>query len=212
MRKHHFIAVLLLLLFCTACSVSVVPVATSTGTINPEDKSITETRNGVVFTVKLDSLSVAPEHMIDNITSFHVTVDNRTDRQITFPPQAFVLKDSGNRQYRSISPERVREIVSKDMVYLIPYPYVGYYYLEDQARVTHADTFSSSLPFYAEYHPQDIFTRALTAQPILKGAKVSGLVYFIADLERADSAELMVFPDEGTTGEPLASFTFSIKN
>ena len=61
----------------------------------------------------------------------------------------------GGRQYRSITPERVREIVSKDTVYLIPYPYVGYYYLADQAMAAHDNAFSSSMPFYAEYHPQD---------------------------------------------------------
>jgi hypothetical protein len=211
MRTSHILAVAILLLCCSACSVSVAPIATSTGSINAEEKSISETRGGVTFTVKLDELSVSPYQMVDNITSFHVTVDNRTTGQVSFPPQAFLLKDGNDRQYRPITPERVREIVSKDTVYLIPYPYVGYYYLEDQARVTHADSFSSSLPFYAEYHPQDIFTRALTEEPILKGSKVSGLVYFIADLEKTDYAELLVFPDKEPSGEPLAKFPFSIK-
>ncbi len=211
MRIAHVLAVLILLLFCSACSVSVNPIATATGTINPEEQSITEIRDDIVFTVKLDELSVSSHPMVDNITAFHVTIDNRSEKQVSFPPQAFLLKDGDNRQYRPITPERVREIVSKDTVYLIPYPYVGYYYLEDQVRVSHADTFSSSLPFYAEYHPQDIFTRALTEEPILKGSKVAGLVYFIADLARADYAELLVFPDQETSGEPLVRFPFSIR-
>ena len=211
MRKSHILAVSILFLCCSACSVSVAPIATSTGIINAEEKSITETRDGMTFTVKLDELSVAPYQMVDNITAFHVTIDNRTSEQVSFPPQAFLLKDGNDRQYRPITPERVREIVSKDTVYLIPYPYVGYYYLDDQARVSHADTFSSSLPFYAEYHPQDIFTRALTEEPILKGSKVAGLVYFVADLERTEYAELLVFPNKETSGEPLARFPFSIK-
>lgn len=210
MRMSYTFA-LLTLLFCSACSVSVAPIATATGTINPDDNSITETRNGVAFTVKLDEMSVGAYPQVDNITSFHVAIDNRTDGQVSFPSQAFLLKDGDNRQYRSITPERVREIVSKDTVYLIPYPYVGYYYLEDQARVSHADSFSSSRPFYAEYHPQDIFTRALTEEPIMKGSKVGGLVYFIADLERSDYAELQVFPNQKVSGEPLAKFPFSIK-
>lgn len=123
----------------------------------------------------------------------------------------FLLKDGDGRQYRSINPEQVREIVSKDTVYLIPYPYVGYYYLEDHKRASHEDAFSSSLPFYAEYHPQDIFTRALTEEPILKGSKVSGVVYFIADLEKSDYAEVLVFRDGTTSGEPLLKFPFAIK-
>jgi hypothetical protein len=210
MRTIHILTALLLF-FCSACTVSVTPIATPTGIINSEEKSITEIRDGVAFTVKLDELSMAPYQMVDNITSFHVSIDNRTAKQISFPSQAFILKDGSARQYRSITPERVREIVSKDTVYLIPYPYVGYYYLNDQVRVSNADTFSSSLPFYAEYHPQDIFTRALTEEPILKGSKVAGLVYFIVDLEKSDYAEIQVFSDTKTSGEPLAKFPFSIK-
>ena len=210
MRTKLFIAVFTLFL-CSACSVTVAPIATPTGTVNLEEKSITEIRDGVAFTVKLDQLSVASYQLVDNITSFHVIIDNRTEKQVSFPTQAFLLKDGNGRQYRSITPERVREIVSKDAVYLIPYPYVGYYYLEDQARVTFADTFSSSLPFYAEYHPQDIFTRALTEEPILKGSKVAGVVYFIADLERTDYAELLLFSNAETSGEPLVKFPFAIE-
>lgn len=210
MPTKYVLAVLILWL-CSACGVSVAPIATSTSTINVEEKSITEIRDGVAFTVKLDELSVAPYQMVDNITSFHVTIENRTGKQVSFPSQVFLLKDGSGFQYRTIAPERVREIVSKDTVYLIPYPYVGYYYLEDQARVTHSDTFSSSLPFYAEYHPQDIFTRALTEEPILKGSKVAGVVYFIADLERTDYAEILIFPNIETSGEPLVSFPFAIE-
>lgn len=209
--RTSYIVIFLILLLCSACSVNVAPIATPTGIINPVEKSISETRNGVTFTVKLDELSVGAYPMVDNITSFHVTIDNRTEEQISFPTQAFLLKDGNDRQYRSVTPERVREIVSKDTVYLIPYPYVGYYYLEDQARVSNADTFSSSLPFYAEYHPQDIFTRALTEEPILRNSKVAGLIYFIADLERTNYAELLVFTDKATSGEPLAKFPFSIE-
>lgn len=209
--RTQYILVGLILLFCSACSVSVAPIATSTGTINLEEKSLTETHNGISFTVKVDELSVAPYQMVDNVTSFHVAIDNQTERQVSFPSRSFLLKDGDGRQYRSVTPERVREIVSKDTVYLIPYPYVGYYYLEDQEKVSREDTFSSSLPFYAEYHPQDIFTRALTEEPILKGSKVSGVVYFIASLERTDYAELLVFPDQEASGEPLLKFPFAIE-
>jgi hypothetical protein len=210
MRTKHLLAVLLLFL-CSACSVKIAPIATSTGTINPDEKSITEIRDGVAFTVKLDQMGVAPYQLVDNITSFHITIDNRTEKQVSFPSQAFLLKDGSGRQYRTITPERVREIVSKDTVYLIPYPYVGYYYLEDQARVTQSDTFSSSLPFYAEYHPQDIFTRALTEEPVLKGSKAVGVIYFIADLERTGYAEVLLFSNAETSGDPLAKFAFAIE-
>lgn len=205
----HMLAMFTLFL-CCACSVSVAPIATPSGTINSEDKSITETHAGIAFTVKHDELSVAPYAMVDNITSFYVTIDNRTPNAVSFPPQAFLLKDGDGRQYRSVTPERVREMVSKDAVYLIPYPYVGYYYLEDQERLAYANTFKSALPFYAEYHPQDIFTRALTQESILGNSKVSGDVYFIADLEKSGYAELQVFPGAAASGQPLLIFPFAV--
>lgn len=209
--RTKFFLVVFIMFFCSACSVSVSPIATPTGTINPEDHSLTETRNGVSFTVKLDQLSVGPYQMVDNISSFWVKIDNRTENPVSFPSSAFLLKDGNGHQYRSITPERVREIVSKDSVYLIPYPYVGYYYLEDQMRVAHEDTFSSSLPFYAEYHPQDIFTRALTEEPILKNSAASGVVYFIANIEKTNYAELLIFPNQYASGEALVKFPFAIE-
>lgn len=209
--RHKILFAVLTLLLCSACSVKVAPIATATGTINQEEQSITEVRDGVAFTVKVDELSVAPYQIVNNITSFRVEIDNQTDQPVSYPSKAFLLKDGSGQQYRSVTPEKVREIVSKDTVYLIPYPYVGYYYLEDQAMVTHADTFSSSMPFYAEYHPQDIFTRALTEEPILKKSKVAGVVYFIADLERSNYAELQVFSGGDATGEPLLKFPFAIE-
>lgn len=205
------ILVVLILLLCSACSVSVSPIATPTGTINSQDNSLTEEHNGVSFTVRLDELSVAPYQMVDNIASFHVAIDNKTAQPVSFPSRAFLLKDGDGQIYRSVTPERVRDIVSKDSVYLIPYPYVGYYYLEDQARVAYEDTFSSSLPFYAEYHPQDIFTRALTEEPILRNSKVSGVIYFLTDLERKNYVELLVFPNQEASGEPLLKFPFAIE-
>jgi hypothetical protein len=210
MRTKFFLVVSTFLL-CSACSVSVAPIATPTGVINPEEKSLTETHEDVSFTVKLDQLSVAPYQHVDNIASFHVDINNQTTSQVSFPSRAFLLKDGNGRQYRSILPEKVREIVSKDSVYLIPYPYVGYYYLEDQARFASDNTFASSLPFYAEYHPQDIFTNALTEEPILKSSSASGVVYFITNLEQSNYVELLVFPNQEATGEPLLKFPFAIE-
>ncbi len=81
-----------MLLLCSACTVSVAPIATPSGTLNLEDKSITESHSGVAFTVKHDELSVAPYAMVDNITSFYVTIDNRTVIAVSFPPRRFCSK------------------------------------------------------------------------------------------------------------------------
>lgn len=203
-----FLAAMLLL---SACSVKVVPQPTATALLNPADNSLTESFDGVAVTARLDQLSVQPYQLVDNLTSFHVTIDNRTEKPVELPIDAFMLKDGEGRQYSAITPERVREIVSKDTVYLIPYPYVGYYYLEDQERGAFQQTMASSLPFYAEYHPQDIFTRALPAGPVLPHSKSSGVIYFIADLTLANRAELLLYPGSRVQGEPRYRFPFSIE-
>lgn len=207
-RLLLFLAAVLLL---TACSIKVVPQPTATALLNPGDNSLTESYDGVAVTARLDQLSVQPYQLVDNLTSFHITIDNQTEKQVGFPVDGFLLKDGEGRQYPAITPERVREIVSKDTVYLIPYPYVGYYYLEDQERGAFQQTMASSLPFYAEYHPQDIFTRALPAGPVLPHSKSSGVIYFIADLTRTDRAELLLYPGSRMQGEPRYRFPFTIE-
>jgi hypothetical protein len=202
---------LTVLCFCAACSTQVVPVPTATALLDPGGTSLTEVRDGVAITVRLDQESVQPAQLVDNLTAFHLTIDNRTERAVTVSTDTLLLKDGAGRQYRSITPERVREIVSKDTVYLIPYPYVGYYYLEDQARGAAQQAMASSLPFYAEYHPQDIFTRALPAGAVLPHAKVAGVVYFLIDLTATSRAELLIFQDSRMQDAPRYRFPFGVK-
>lgn len=209
--RTRVLLILAAALFCSACSVKVVPTPTATAIFNPADNSLTETHDGIAVTARLDQLSVQPYQLVDNLTSFHVSIDNQSDKPVELPADAFMLKDGEGRQYLPITPERVREIVSKDTVYLIPYPYVGYYYLEDQERGAFRQTTASSLPFYAEYHPQDLFTRALPQGPVLPHSKVAGVIYFIVDLTRTERTELLLFPDSRMQGEPRFRFPFSIE-
>lgn len=212
MRLVVRLAILLALFCCSAaCSVKVVPQPTASAVLNPADNSLTETRSGVAVSARLDQLSLQPYQLIDNLTTFHLVVDNQTDQAVSFPAEGIVLKAADGRQYPSITPERVREIVSKDTVYLIPYPYVGYYYLEDQKRWESDQAMASSLPYYAEYHPQDIFTRALPAGPVLPKSKVAGVVYFVVDLTGTSGFELLVYPTVDLQGEPLYRFPFSVQ-
>lgn len=194
-----------------ACSPKIVPVPTATALLNPADQSLTETHDGVAVSVRIDQQSVQPYQLVDNLTAFQVTIDNRTGQQVTIPHEAFLLRAGDGQQYRSITPERVREIVSKDTVYLIPHPYVGYYYLQDQERFGFENTMTSSLPYYAEYHPQDIFTRALPAGAVLPQAKIAGVIYFVADLTRMPGFEVQLFADAQMQGSPRYRFPFAVE-
>jgi hypothetical protein len=211
MRLLLRLSFLLALLACLlACSPRIIPVPTATALLNPVDQSLSETRNGVTVSVRLDQESVQPYQLIDNLVSFHVSIDNRTEAPVTLPHEVFLLLAGNGQQFRPVTPERVREIVSKDTVYLIPYPYVGYYYLQDQARGGFENTMTSSLPYYAEYHPQEIFTRALPAGAVLPQAKVAGVIYFLADLTRMPGFELQLYADSRLEGVPLYRFPFAV--
>jgi hypothetical protein len=212
MMKALRAAILLTVVFCcTACSANLVPVATPSTTIDPENNTITGIHDGVRLTVGLDAMTVSPYQQVDNISSFYITIFNQTDSQVTVPIDAFVLKDASGRQYRTISPEQVTEIISRDSVYLIPYPYVGYYYLEDQARQGYVDETASALPFYAEYHPQELYTRALPVGPVLPGSKIAGVIYFIVDMTVTTGVELLLYSDGSVKGVPDFRFPFAVE-
>jgi hypothetical protein len=201
-----------LTLLLAGCGIKIVPQPTALGVINPADRSITINREGVIVSARVQDLEVAPYRMVDNITSFYVVINNRTQQEVLMPVTSFVLLDQDNRQYRPIHPAEVQAIVSRDSTYLIPYPFVGYYYLEDQHKGAVFNTFSSSLPFFAENHPQDLHTEALSETPILPGALISGKIYFVIDLATQKSVELRLYPLGADTAQPAAyTFPFSIE-
>lgn len=210
MYKIAVVALSIILL--SGCGVTVVPRPTSSAAVDPQNNSISETHQGVTITARVQDLELAPYHMVDNITSFHVTIDNGTDHEISIPLESFILFDSDGNQYRPIEPSSIQGIVSRDSQYLIPYPYVGYYYLEDAEKSRFFNTFESALPFYAENYPQDVFTQALPAGSILPDAKIAGLVYFVVDLALKESVELRIYrPGTSVTGPADFILPFSVE-
>ncbi len=194
------------------CGVAVVPKPTPSAVLNPADNSLTEAKDGVSVTARVQDLEVAPYEMVDNITSFYIVIDNGSGQEISLPLESFLLIDDEGNQYRPIEPGNIQEVVSRDSTYLIPYPYVGYYYLEDKEKSAFFNTFSSSLPYYAENYPQDIYTEALPSGTVIPGAKISGLVYFVIDLATRSGIELRVYrPGTPETAPSDYKFPFSIE-
>lgn len=203
---------LLAVFLLSGCGVAVVPRPTATASLDPATNALRESTKGVTVSVRVEDLEVAPYRMVDNLTSFHVTVENGLSQEISFPLTSFLLIDDEGHQYRPIEPAKVQEIVGRDSMYLIPYPYVGYYYLEDKEKSAFANTFESALPYYAENYPQDIFTQALPAGSIVPGAKISGLVYFVIDLVQKRGIELRVYrPGTAPSGPPDFTFPFAVE-
>lgn len=194
-------------LFLTGCSLKVVPQQVPQGVINPADNSQTVTKDGIAVKVANSDREMVSYNLDGTVTAFDVTIHNQTEREVGFGVDSFVLLDDQNRQHLPLTPERVKEMVSRDSYYLIPYPYVGFYYLEDYERTSYFTETGSQLPYYYEVYPQDIYTRALNAATVIPGAKAEGLVYFRIDLAATKEMRLLVFRKGASKSSP-PDFTF----
>lgn len=194
------------------CGVTVVPGKIFSGTVNPEDNSIAQQKGPLKITVRVQDLEYAPYRLVNNITTFHVAIRNDGSESLSVPLESFVLVDGKGNQYRPMAPGEVRKIVRRQSAYLIPYPYVGFYYLEDAEKSAFFNTFTSSLPYYAENYPQETFTEALPAGDILPGSRISGLLYFVVDLSTKEKVELRVYlPGTPPSAPADLVFPFSIE-
>lgn len=207
----NFLALCAAALLMAGCStVHVVPQPIPGATINPADRSITASAKGVTVSARVQDLEVAPYRFETNVASFYVALVNGTTDALTVPHESFFLLDSGGNQYRPLHPASIQEMVSSDSAYLIPYPYVGFYYQEDFEEYGFFNTFNSALPYYAENHPQDVPARALSADRLLPGARAGGEVYFPVDLASGNSFELRLYLP-GTPVAGTADFTFPFR-
>jgi hypothetical protein len=201
---------LLVITLISGCAVRIVPEQVPTGVINQKERSITMAKDGVVISVSpadTDMVNVSIEGMI---TSFNVEIENNSGIEALFDSESFILLDADRRQYFQLTPEKIRQMLVKDAYYLLPYPYVGFYYLEDYEKAEFRNSTGSNLPYYFEVNPQDIHSRALPIAPLIPGAKTKGLVYFNADLSTLKSFSILVFR-KGTQKKGGADFTFPFR-
>ncbi len=198
---------LVTLILLSGCGVKVVPQPTATAVLDPATKALSWTNQGITMAVRLDDQDVARTQMIDRVASFAVAVDNQTGKELNLPLSAFALVDDRGNQVRPVTPEELQRIVGRESFYLIPYPYFGYYYLEDREKIRSFNTGTSPLPYFPETHPQAILTEALPVNAILPGAKVSGLVYFLIDFTGKQWVEFRAYLP-GSRNAPLPDFSF----
>lgn len=206
----------LLLLLCLAClsgcgSLKVIPDTVAGGTVNPTDNSVTVAKEGIAITAKNADVNMFSANLEGTVSAFSVLIDNQTDGEIAFTADSFILLDNDNRQYLPLTPEKVKEIIARDTYYLIPYPYVGFYYLEDYEKASSYNRFNSRQPYFYEIYPQDIYTKALPSATIIPKAKAAGLVYFRVDLNDKKSLKLLAYKNASAkSAAPDFVFPFRI--
>jgi hypothetical protein len=74
---------------------------------------------------------------------------------------------------------------------LLPYPYVGYYYLTDSLKGQADNRFSSEGAYYSSRRPEYIQQDALPAAQVLPAATVAGAIYFPVELRQKKSFQLI---------------------
>jgi len=212
MKRALLILVLATLPLIGCSVVAVVPKPAGSTHLSPDGQRLVAEYQGVTVSAGLQEQNAASLSPVDNLVAFAITIANDTDHEVAFPVASMILIDAEGHQFRPVPALQVRDMVSRESSYLVPYPYVGYYYEADNAKAGSINAMTSSLPFYAENHPQDIQTQALADEPVIPGAKLTGLVYFVADLGATTGAELRIYPaGSPMTGPPLYTFAFSVE-
>jgi hypothetical protein len=203
-------SLLLALFLVSGCALKVIPEPADSGVINTRDNSQTISKNGIAITANNSGTEIDSYNLEETVSAFNVVIDNQSEQEATFDTESFLLLDNEGRQYYPLTPEKVKEIISRDSYYLIPYPYVGFYYLEDFDKATFNNQFNSQVPYYYEVYPQDIYTKALPAGAIIPHAKAVGLVYFKIEMRGKHGVKLLVYR-KGTSKSSAPDFTFPFK-
>lgn len=214
MRSFVLLATVVVGMMLSGCStLEVVPVPVESGVIDPAARSMTLSRDGITVTAAYEPIDLYSRTLTGVIAPFRVTVLNRTGSELPVDHESFLLLDEKNRQYHPLLPAKVKEMMTRDSYYLIPYPYVGFYYLEDYERSKFVTQESSNIPYYYEVNPHEIFARAFPPGPIVPDAQVSGLVYFAMDPAQHTGVRLL-FSRKGeprNAASPFLAIPFQIK-
>ena len=202
-------------LFISGCGISAIPLNAGSNSIDINTgTSIAKTGN-VTITAKVLDFEVSPYVLSGNVTSFYITIENLNDENLSLPLSSFILFDNSGNQYRALDPSQVVSLAKASSDYLIPYPYVGYYYLGDKEQgsfenVYSMSTYSSSMSLPRQPYPDQILLESLPIDSVLPHGKISGSIYFPIDLYEKDMVELKIFPPESPPPAP-AKFVFPFK-
>lgn len=210
MNRNLIILSLIAILLAGCSSFKILPEKVANGQINSADNSQTISSSGLEITVRLDDAGINSYNLEGTVTAFFISIRNATDSEIAFSDDSYLLVDEAGLQYSLLTPENVRAMLKKDSYYLVPYPYVGFYYLEDYEKTNAYNRFNSALPYYYELYPQDLFTKALQPTTVIPGMKVEGLTYFKIDPAAHKLLKLLVFR-KGTSKSSPPDFSFPFK-
>lgn len=198
-----------LLLVLSACGVSVIPIKSNDNVNIINDKIISQ-KNDIELSAKLVDLEIPPYRNDQHISSFFVEIKNLSNRDLNYSLESFVLVDNNGRQYNPISPDKLKSYFERDSSYLIPYPFVGYYYLQDKVEGSFQQSVAPEGNFYYTNRPQNLMIDALPIEVLRARSQISGLLFYNIDYYSINSFAMKAYLPAGNP-EIFTEFQFSVK-
>ncbi len=188
--KRTLSAILLYSLLTACSSVIIVPQPQPGSHIDKDGERIVQAGKGVQLAVKVHETSVRPSPTGQNFSSFWVEVTNQRNVLLPLSFKDFILIDDQGRQYQPADPAELVETLTDTASYLIPYPYVGYYYLQDSVRGQSDTQFRTEGSYYSSRRPEYIESESLPVTDVHPSATVAGAIYFPAELRTMEGFRL----------------------
>lgn len=211
MKKLLTALAVLVLALSAGCGGRVIPLAPSgEALIYSSDRSIAIERDGVLVRVRVQD-PVLSAFGTDPFCSFHILFKNSTYKGFRISTEHFVIEDDSGRVHKALRPQVLQALLSPQTQYLLPYPYIGYYYLPKIEMARANVQFESPLKYSGNEHGRDILEEALPEGPVLPAKQVEGLIYFPLDLLALREFRLKIFLNPSGGGTPDWTFPFLVE-
>ena len=205
------IPIVFLTLLLSGCGVQVVPRTSAQMSLGVDKETVTASENGLTLSVKVQDLDFGPYTGENNITAFYVKIANNSKEERSVPLSAFMLFDQDRKVYRPLESERVTALTRQEASYLIPYPFVGFYYLQDITDFDYAMQSASSLAYSPQRTAVPVESYALPVGAIPSGSHIDGMIFFNIDLYEKKSVDLTLqLPGGETAPETKFSILFDV--
>jgi hypothetical protein len=201
------IPIVFLAFFLSGCGVQVVPRTSAQISLGADKETVTATENDLTLSVKVQDLDFGPYTGKNNITAFYVKVTNNSKNERFVPLAAFMLYDQDRKLYRPLEADRVTSLTRQEANFLIPYPYVGFYYLQDSTNFDYATQSSSSLAYSPQKTMASAEAYALPVGSLPAGANIAGMLFFNVDLYEKKFVDLTL-QLQGDSDLPETKFSF----
>ena len=206
-----YMPIVFLALLLSGCGVQVIPRTSAQISLGADKETVTATENGLTLSAKVQDLDFGPYTGENNITAFYVKIINNGQEERSVPLAAFMLFDQDRKVYRPLESDRVTALTRQEANYLVPYPFVGFYYLQDSTDFDYEMQSASDLAYSPQKTAVSVETYALPVGAIPAGAHIAGMLFFNIDLYEKKFVDLTLqLQGEGNVPETKFSILFDV--